>query len=112
MQTQLHLIEQILSDKKATDIVLFDFKEGHFIHDYMILASANNPRLLHALSDYLLEAFEMNTIPIHHQEGTPESGWILIDLPRIVIHLFLEEMRTYYQLDILWADKKVELYVD
>jgi len=112
MLAKHQLIVKLLSDKKATSIDLFDFKGGVFIHENMILASANNPRLLSALSDYLLEALEEAEYPIHHREGTSESGWILIDTPDVLVHLFLEETRVFYQLDVLWADKKVERYAD
>lgn len=112
MQANLQLIVSVLSDKKATEIDLYDFHGGHFIHEMMVIASANNPRLLDALSDYLVEALESSNQEIHHVEGTPDSGWILIDTPEVLIHLFLEETRAYYQLDTLWADKKVERYAD
>ncbi len=112
MPVNLQRIKNVLSDKKATDIDTFDFKEGHFIHTYMILASVNNPRLLDAISDYVCETLEEIKLPIHHREGTAESGWILIDTPEVLIHLFLDETRAFYQLDRLWADKKVERYVD
>jgi len=112
MLANQQLIVKLLSDKKATAIDLYDFIDGHFIHDHMIIAGANNPRLLHALSDYLMEALEGAHLPIHHMEGTSDSGWILIDTPDVLVHLFLEETRAFYQLDVLWADKKVERYAD
>lgn len=112
MHANQQLIVKLLSEKKATSIDLFDFIEGHFIHNHMIIASANNPRLLNALSDYLMEALDTAQLPIHHMEGTPDSGWILIDTPDVLVHLFLEETRAFYQLDVLWADKKVERYAD
>jgi len=112
MQANLKLILSTLSDKKATDIDVYDFKTSFFIHETMVIASANNPRLLDALSDYLIETIEKSDLVIHHTEGSSESGWILIDTDQILIHLFLEETRAYYQLDVLWADKKLERYVD
>jgi len=112
MQKKLQLISKVLSDKKATEIDIYDFRGGMFIHDTMLVASANNPRLLNALSDYVIEALEQEDYEIHHVEGSPDSGWILIDTPDTLIHLFLESTRDFYQLDVLWADKKVERYAD
>ena len=112
MQNQQKLIKQVLSDKKATDIIVYDFKGGFFIHETMIVASVNNTRLLDAIGDYVVEALEEKAYPIHHIEGDADCGWILIDTPEILIHLFLEDTRAFYQLDQLWADKKVETYVD
>mgnify|MGYP001810281946 CR=1 FL=1 len=112
MSEPLQLILKTLSDKKADAIDLYDFSGGHFIHDTMVIASANNPRLLDALSDYVTEALEKEACEIHHTEGTPDSGWILIDTPQILVHLFLQETRDHYQLDVLWADKKASRYAD
>ncbi len=112
MQNQKNLINHVLSDKKATNIVVFDFKGGLFIHETMIVASVNNTRLLDAISDYVIDALEEKGYPIHHIEGNADSGWILIDTPEILIHLFLEDSRAFYQLDQLWADKKAETYAD
>jgi len=112
MQAHQQLIVKVLSEKKATSIDMFDFIDGHFIQDHMIIASANNPRLLNALSDYVMEALDSAQYPIHHIEGTSDGGWILIDTPEVLVHLFLEETRAFYQLDVLWADKKVERYAD
>lgn len=110
MPDKLNTVLKTLSDKKATAIDLFDFRGGMFIHDAMIIASANNPRLLDALSGYVIEALEKEAFEIHHMEGSPDSGWILIDTPDLLIHLFLEETRAYYQLDLLWGDKKARHY--
>ena len=112
MQATTPLIVKVLNDKKATKIDHFDFQGGHFIHEAMIIASVNNPRLLDAIRDYVIEALQADHQDIHHVEGTPDSGWILIDTPVVLVHLFLEETRDYYQLDVLWADKKVERYDD
>lgn len=100
----------VLDDKKAMDLECFDFSDGMFIHPMVIVASASNPRLLDALVGYLIEAYERDGTPIHHREGTPESGWILLDVTTFAVHLFLPETRQYYAVDSLWADKRVEGY--
>lgn len=98
----------ILDDKKATAIDRYDFSDGMFIHPNVIVATASNPRLLDALVGYLLETYELSGIPVHHVEGTPDSGWILLDVNTLVVHLFIPEVRQYYGVDSLWADKRVE----
>jgi len=112
MQATIPLIVKVLNEKKANKIDLFDFHGGPFIHESMIIASVSNPRLLDAIGDYIMEALQKDHQEIHHVEGTQDSGWILIDTPTVLVHLFLDDIRDYYQLDVLWADKKVERYDD
>lgn len=103
--TKLELILKTLDDKKAEQIKVMDLRDVELIHDYMVISSVNNARLLNALKDYLVEDIEMAGFSIHHIEGNSESDWLLIDGHDIVIHLFLEESRSHYGLDRLWADK-------
>lgn len=100
----------VLDEKKATAIDRYDFNDGMFIHPNVIVASASNPRLLDALVGYLLDAYTRAGIPVHHVEGTPDSGWILLDVNTLAVHLFIPEVRQYYGVDYLWADKRVEAY--
>jgi ribosome-associated protein len=108
MELITELTRKVLNEKKATQLERFDFSDGTFIHANVIVASASNVRLIDALCDYLLEAYEAAGIPVHHVEGTPESGWILLDVMTVAVHLFLPETRLYYGVDSLWADKRVE----
>lgn len=108
MDLAIKMTLSILDDKKATALECFDFSEGMFIHPTVIVASASNPRLLDALIGYLIEMYEREGVTIHHLEGTPESGWILLDVTTFAVHVFLPEIRQYYAVDSLWADKRVE----
>ena len=110
MNSAIELTLSLLDEKKATSIERFDFSEGMFIHPNVIVASASNPRLLDALADYLIEAYEIAEVPIHHVEGTPDSGWIFLDVTSLAVHLFLPEVRHFYAIDSLWADKRVEIH--
>lgn len=110
MDQTTELTLRILDEKKAVVIERFDFSDGTFIHPTVVVASAGNVRLLDALCGYLLEGYEQAGIAIHHEEGTPESGWILLDVMSVAVHLFLPETRQYYGVDSLWADKRVETH--
>jgi ribosome-associated protein len=103
--TKLERILHTLDDKKATNIVVMDLSDVELIHDKMVIASVNNPRLLNALKDYVIQDLAKDGYEIHHFEGNDESDWLLIDVFDIVVHLFLDESRLHYSLDRLWADK-------
>ena len=100
-----------LEEKIGEDIVLIDIKEQTFFTDYFIICSANSDRQLKALANDLArmvrDKFGIHTRP----EGQPESGWMLVDLSDIIVHLFSEEKREYYQLEELWNEGQVLLRI-
>ena len=74
--------------------------------DFFILCNANSDRQLRALAENVREAVKerFGKLP-YSVEGTPESGWILMDYADIVLHIFLEEQRDYYGLEHLWMQE-------
>ena len=54
----------------------------------------------------MAEAVETAGLKLHHREGTPESGWVLLDFGDIVAHVFSEEKRDFYRLEQVWRAGK------
>jgi ribosome-associated protein len=52
----------------------------------------------------VLDELKKQNVPIYHKEGTPESGWILLDYGNVIAHIFSPERRSYYQLEQLWQE--------
>ena len=94
---------QILDSKKIDNIVLRDVRETFQITDYFILGSGLNRRHLKASCDTVDKEVTSRGVPRFGLEGYQESQWILLDFDVVVIHLFLEEQRGYYDLDLLWG---------
>ena len=69
-----------------------------------MIATGTNPRQLKAISEALHVELKPRGYPRRHEEGRPEGGWLLIDLGDVVVHLFDEERRRFYDLDGVWAD--------
>ncbi|MFW5692055.1 MAG: ribosome silencing factor [Chloroflexota bacterium] len=97
-------IVEIVEDNKANNIVLMDLRPDVVMADFFVICNGNSDRQLKALVDYVRvgvkEQFDM--LP-YSTEGTAESGWVLIDYGYVVVHLFLEEKRQYYDLESLWS---------
>ena len=94
---------EIASDKLATDIVLLDTRQVCSFADYFVICSGETERHLAALREAIDEAFKKDKLtPIRH-EGTPASGWMLIDLGNVIVHLFAPLERQYYGFDKLWS---------
>lgn len=99
-------IAQVLDDRKAENIVVLDMSEASLMADYFIVATAANTRQNQALHNYLDEMMnEQDEKPLR-VEGRSVGSWILVDYGDIVVHLFTEEMRRYYDLERLWKDAK------
>jgi ribosome-associated protein len=92
------------SDKQASDIVLLDIRGVSLIADYFVICTAGSERqasaILKDLSERLLEEFGRKPL---HTEGTPDSGWVLLDFGDVIVHVFSPAQRAFYNLEQLWA---------
>jgi ribosome-associated protein len=92
-------------DKKATDIAILEVADLLAVVDLFVLATTNNERQLKAAADSIEEqARERLDRRVLRREGTPASGWLLLDFGDVVCHVFDEENRAFYDLDTLWGD--------
>ena len=91
-------------DKHASDLVVIDVADLLALVDIFVLASARTDRQLKAVAESIEEALRSEGRRPLRREGTPESGWYLLDYGDLVCHIFDEEQRTFYALERLWAD--------
>jgi ribosome-associated protein len=97
----------VIASKLGSDILLLDLTGLTIIADYFVIATGDSDRQLQAISDELELQLktQQNQKPMAI-EGTPTSGWMLLDYGSIVVHLFSEVMRSRYQLEQLWQDAR------
>jgi ribosome-associated protein len=92
---------------RGRDLVILDLRELTPVFDYFVIATGGSRRQLHAISeeieDVLKKEFNDRRLGI---EGYADSRWILLDFGDIVIHLFDDETRGYYDLERLWTGAK------
>ncbi len=95
------------ADNRGRDVVVLDMRDLTAILDYFVIATGTSRRQLHAISEeidrVLQEELGDERLGI---EGYSESRWILLDYGNVVIHLFDDEARSYYDLENLWAEAK------
>lgn len=99
------------AENRGRDLVLLDLRELTPVFDYFVIATGTSRRQLHAISEeidrVLQEELGDRRLRI---EGYTESRWIVLDYGNVVIHLFDDEARAYYDLENLWAEaKRVDL---
>ena len=93
---------EIASDRLAARIVMLDVHHLTSFADYFVLCSGDSERQLRAIADDITARLKAEGIRVLHQEGSPASGWILLDYGPVIVHVFGPEQRQYYQLDELW----------
>ncbi|HZN14457.1 MAG TPA: ribosome silencing factor [Acidimicrobiales bacterium] len=99
---------QAAAEKKGESIVILEVGSILAITDAFVIASASNQRLVRAIADEVeakvKEAGGGGPIRI---EGLDDARWVLLDYGDFVVHLFLDEVREYYDLERLWADAPI-----
>ena len=101
-----------LEDKKGENIVLMDIHTQCSFADYFVLCSGASERQLRALADAVDEAASKEfSLQPRHIEGKPETGWILIDLGDVIVHVFSPTRREFYSLEALWKESPILLRV-
>ena len=97
-------IENILNNNKALEITSINLKNKTSIADFMIIASGNSSRHIHALSEILIEKLKKKGIKNCRLEGHNSNDWKLIDAIDIIIHIFHPEKRKFYDLESMWSE--------
>ncbi|MBM4419478.1 MAG: ribosome silencing factor [Chloroflexi bacterium] len=95
-------IVETASDRQAIDVRLLDLRELIAFADHFVVCHGTSDRHVRAIVDAIVESIGKLGYEPTHIEGTPEGGWILIDYGQIIVHVFAEEQREYYQLERLW----------
>ena len=95
-------------DKKATDVKILDLRKLSPICDFFVICSASVEIHAKAIADSIIENLEKKGIRAWHHEGYQACRWILLDYVDVVVHIFLNEVRDFYELEKLWGDAKTE----
>ncbi len=107
------LVEAI-EDKKGENIVLLDISAQSIFADYFVIATGLSDRQLKALADSVSDVAESKVkrkVILRRLDAQAESGWVLIDLGQIIVHIFTSAQRKHYNLEELWKEGKVLLRV-
>ena len=99
---------ELLSSKKASDIVVIDIAEKSGFADYSIIATGNTDRQVNSMADDVEDALAEKDLLVKSIEGKNVSGWILLDFGDIIVNLFTPEMRDRYNIEKIWADCPLE----
>ena len=100
-------------DKKATNIKVLDLREVTSFTDFFVICNGSNPKQIQAISDEIQMQLKARREYASGIEGYETGEWILGDYVDLIVHVFNEKTREFYDLDRLWRDgKEVEIPVE
>jgi len=104
-------IVEAATDKQASDVVLLDTRKVCSFADYFVICNGESERQIEAIREAIDEVLKKEATVSHHYEGDANSGWVLLDLGEIIVHIFSPFEREYYQLEKLWSKAPIVLRI-
>jgi len=95
---------RIMAEKKADNILVLEVKDLILITHYFVICSASNRRQVQSIADEMQAQMKTLGLRCMGQEGYRQAGWVLLDYQDLICHVFLDEMRQYYDLELHWGD--------
>ena len=97
-------IGRVISQKKGQDLIILDVHSLTSFTDYFIIVSGRSIRQVQALANHIEEALRAEKIRPLGVEGSREGSWVLMDYGDVIVHLFYQPAREFYNLEGLWED--------
>jgi ribosome-associated protein len=102
----LDLYVKAILGRKAIDVVVLDVADLTSYADVFIICSGRSNRQVSAIADFIKTELKKHNIKPLGVEGTKDGHWVLLDYGRVIIHVFYEPVREFYDLEGLWGDAK------
>lgn len=99
-------IAKALDSKKGLNIKVIEISDVSSLADYMVIANGTSSTQVKAMADEVEYRLDNMGYSVSHIEGHRSNSWILLDYVDIIVHVFSEEAREYYDLERLWQDGK------
>ncbi len=106
LDATLNLFIQAVLGKKAARLVALDMRELTSIADAFIICSGQSNRQVVAIAEHIERQMRKHKIKPLSVEGTAEGHWVLMDYGHVIIHVFFESVRSFYDLEGLWSDAR------
>ena len=103
---KLKILVNFLNTKKTSSLKVLNISKISIIADYFVIVSVPTQKNVEALDSDICDLMEKNNFELRNKEGV-HSKWVLIDYNDIIIHLFDDDYKDFYNLDKLWADAEV-----
>lgn len=106
IKEKLVRIVELINERQAKDIVVLDVRNLSSLCDYFIICSGESTRQVRAIHAETVKHCRKDKINVQHSEVDEGARWILVDFFDIILHIFFDEAREYYDLEKLWDKAK------
>ena len=103
---QAVMAAKAISSKKGLDIQVIEISDVSVLADYMVIATGTSSTHVKALADEIEYKLDEAGVSVSHIEGYRSNTWILLDYVDVIVNVFSDEARKFYDLDRLWQDGK------
>lgn len=97
-------IAKAIQDRGGLDVMIMDMQDVMTITDFFVICHGRSRVHCQAIAEYVEQEMEKQGQYLKHTEGVKEGIWIILDYLDVVVHIFEEEARTFYDLRRLWVD--------
>ena len=95
-----------LEEKKAKDVKVLKTEEQTVLADYFVICNGNSAPHIKSLVDEVDRQLSEAGEPLHRREGLRSDIWVLMDFGSVIVHVFTDEARKFYNLERLWSDSE------
>ena len=105
-------IGELIFEKKGEDVKVIELSTVTTMTDYFVICTASSDTQVRAIADHVEKELRDEGVKVWHKEGYKAVTWILLDYIHVVVHIFLNEHRAFYNLEKLWGDAPQKQLVD
>ncbi|MBC8484694.1 MAG: ribosome silencing factor [Bacteroidetes bacterium] len=103
----VNYITELILQKKGSDVLVLNLKKQTTVTDYFIICSASSDIQIKAIADNIIKETKKIGQKPWHNEGYNNLSWVLLDFIDVVVHIFLNNVRKFYNLEGLWGDAEI-----
>jgi ribosome-associated protein len=104
----IYFVSELILQKKGYDIKILNLEGKTSVTDYFVVCSASSTSMVKAIADHLFKETKLAGENVWRDEGYSGLTWVLLDFVDVVVHIFNEETRKFYNLEGLWGDAEIE----
>jgi ribosome-associated protein len=103
----VNYVTELILQKKGSDVLVLNLKKQTTVTDYFIICSASSDVQIKAIADNIIKETKKIGQKPWHNEGYNNLSWVLLDFVDVVVHIFLDNVRKFYNLEGLWGDAEI-----
>lgn len=103
----VNYVTELILQKKGSDVLVLNLKKQTTVTDYFIICSASSDIQIKAIADNIIKETKKIGQKPWHNEGYNNLSWVLLDFIDVVVHIFLNNVRKFYNLEGLWGDAEI-----